>query len=128
MGVIPWVCLAPHLAGDGLINEGSKPSGKPTTDLHSELYLTMSLPATNPTLSFWEYPPHRLASFRSPFPKVVDVAIIGSGITGSCIAKYLFEANPTFKIVMLDARKLCDGASGRNGGQCKPSNEPFSRR
>ena len=81
----------------------------------------MSLPASSPTESYWQTPPHRLASYRSsPFPDVADVVIIGSGITGTSIARTLFEHNPSLTIALVEARKLCSGATGRNGGHIKP--------
>ena len=80
----------------------------------------MSLPVPSPSLSYWEIPPHRLASYRSPFPKTADVVIIGSGITGASVARALHEKDSSLHIVIVEARKLCSGASGRNGGHCKP--------
>ena len=72
----------------------------------------MSLPVSSPTESYWQTPPHRLASFRSPFPDEADVLVIGSGITGISIARTLFEQDPCLKIVLVEARKLCSGATG----------------
>ena len=80
----------------------------------------MSLPVSSPTPSYWQIPPHRLASYRSPFPATADVVVIGSGITGTSVAKTLFEHAPSIKLVMLEARTLCSGATGRNGGHIKP--------
>ena len=85
----------------------------------------MSLPVDNPTQSYWETPPHRLASYRSEFPKSVDVAIVGSGITGTNVARSLIEADSSLKIVIIEARTLCSGATGRNGGQYKPGSPHF---
>jgi glycine/D-amino acid oxidase-like deaminating enzyme len=80
----------------------------------------MSLPVPSPTQSYWQTPPHRLASYRSPFPETADVVIIGSGITGTSIARNLYELNPSLALVIIEARQLCSGATGRNGGHCKP--------
>ena len=80
----------------------------------------MSLPLLSPTISYWQVPEHSLASYRSPFPTTADVVIIGSGITGISITRTLFEQDPSLKVVVLEARKLCSGATGRNGGHIKP--------
>lgn len=80
----------------------------------------MSLPMPFPTQSYWQTPPHRLATYRSPFPDRADVVIIGSGITGSSVAKELFEQDPALKLVIVEGRTLCSGATGRNGGHCNP--------
>ncbi|KZV63656.1 DAO-domain-containing protein [Peniophora sp. CONT] len=54
-------------------------------------------------------------------PGTADVVIIGSGMSGAVTALKLFEgANPPRSIVMLEARELCSGATGRNAGHCKP--------
>jgi gamma-glutamylputrescine oxidase len=46
-----------------------------------------------------------------------DLAIIGGGITGVSTAWHLSERYPDRRIVLLEARGLGNGASGRNGGQ-----------
>jgi ribulose 1,5-bisphosphate synthetase/thiazole synthase len=80
----------------------------------------MSTPTRNPSNSYWQTKPHRLATHRSQFPTAADVVIIGSGITGVSIARTLLEEAPDIKIVLVDARELCNGATGRNGGHCNP--------
>ena len=82
----------------------------------------MVLPVPQPTPAYWQNPPHRLARYRSPFPHTANVVIVGSGITGTNIARALLEHDPTLKIVIVEARTLCSGATGRNGGHCQPSN------
>jgi glycine/D-amino acid oxidase-like deaminating enzyme len=47
-----------------------------------------------------------------------DVAIVGAGYTGLWTAYYLAEADPTLRIVVLEAETAGFGASGRNGGWC----------
>lgn len=81
----------------------------------------MALPVSQPTKAYWQTPPHRLACYRSPFPPTADVVIVGSGITGTNIARVLLENTPTLKIVIVEARTLCSGATGQNGGHCQPS-------
>ncbi|KAB2570633.1 Gamma-glutamylputrescine oxidoreductase [Lasiodiplodia theobromae] len=78
------------------------------------------VPVPHPTQSFWLSSPHPLANHQSPWPThAVDVAIIGSGITGTNIARTLLQKQPNLRIVVLEARSLCSGATGRNGGHIK---------
>ncbi len=45
-----------------------------------------------------------------------DVAIVGGGFTGTSTAYHLARRFPEKRIVLLEARVLANGASGRNGG------------
>ncbi|HSO36265.1 MAG TPA: FAD-dependent oxidoreductase [Labilithrix sp.] len=45
-----------------------------------------------------------------------DVAIVGGGFTGTSTAYHLARRFPDKRIVLLEARLLANGASGRNGG------------
>src|SRR6476469_9315631 len=51
-----------------------------------------------------------------PGPTEADVAIGGAGYTGLWTAYYLKLAQPSLRIVVLDAHHAGFGASGRNGG------------
>ncbi|KAH7334788.1 FAD dependent oxidoreductase-domain-containing protein [Rhizoctonia solani] len=54
-------------------------------------------------------------------PERADIVIIGSGITGTLAARALLE-HPNasdLRIVILEARDVCSGATGRNGGHIK---------
>ncbi|KAF8756513.1 fad dependent oxidoreductase [Rhizoctonia solani] len=58
---------------------------------------------------------------QTRLPERADIVIIGSGITGALIARALLE-HPNasdLKIVILEARDVCSGATGRNGGHIK---------
>jgi glycine/D-amino acid oxidase-like deaminating enzyme len=55
---------------------------------------------------------------RPPLPgsRDADVCIVGAGYTGLWTAYYLKRADPSLRIVVLEARFAGFGASGRNGG------------
>lgn len=57
---------------------------------------------------------------RDPLPGdlTADVAIVGAGFTGLWTAYYLLRADPTLRVVVLEAETAGFGASGRNGGWC----------
>lgn len=76
-----------------------------------------TLPRPNPTVSGWQDPPDAIADLRSTaeLPETADVVIIGSGISGASIALGLLNADKGLKVVMLEARQACSGATGRNG-------------
>ncbi|KAH7021158.1 FAD dependent oxidoreductase-domain-containing protein [Microdochium trichocladiopsis] len=106
------------------------------------------LPNPKPTASYWlEDPPYpELVDAQSPvLPETADIVIIGSGITGAAVAWSILQqfapsspgttdgadyddkqqqkdhqSRPP-RIVVLEARSLCSGATGRNGGHIKPS-------
>jgi glycine/D-amino acid oxidase-like deaminating enzyme len=80
-------------------------------------------PISDPLPSYW----HEL---KSPLANVnvsearkstepYDYAIIGSGISGTMIAYNLLNTSPNARILMLEARETCSGATGRNGGHTK---------
>ncbi|KAJ6516668.1 DAO-domain-containing protein [Mycena vitilis] len=80
---------------------------------------------TGMSLSYW------LQGVRaSPFldhrttealPKTAEVVIIGAGMTGTLIAyELLTRPDPPKSVVILEARELSSGATGRNAGHCKP--------
>lgn len=91
------------------------------------------LPRSNPTPSFWQLPPHHAVSSvqASTLRQETDVVVIGSGITGCSVTKALLEdAEGTFGpviVTVLEARTLCSGATGRNGGHLvSPMGHKFS--
>ena len=76
------------------------------------------LPRPSPTQSYWQRVPHALANVQSPsILQTTDIVVVGSGITGLSVSKTLLERHPSFKVTVLEARTLCSGATGRNGGQ-----------
>ncbi|KAL6230955.1 hypothetical protein BDW75DRAFT_244365 [Aspergillus navahoensis] len=93
------------------------------------------LPTTNPTSSFWLRSPHPdLAKTQSPhLPPEADVIIIGSGVTGTSIARTLLESRKSGMrksnrpaVVILEARDICSGATGRKGGHILETAEEFA--
>lgn len=78
------------------------------------------IPVHNPTTPFWYSTPHPLANHRSPWPTgISDVVIIGSGISGTSLARTLLSKRPDLQVTLIDARSLCSGATARNGGHIK---------
>lgn len=92
-----------------------------TAKLLSQIAADPQLPRPNPTEAFWQLPPHKTLSQvqSSTLLQQTDIAIIGSGVTGCSIAKNLLD-HPSFDrsthITVFEARNLCSGATGRNGG------------
>lgn len=84
----------------------------------SELVLAdPGLPVPNPTNPYWLQPPHSLSGTQSAtLPSTTDIIVIGSGITASSAARTLLENHSTCHVTVLEARTLCSGATGRNGG------------
>lgn len=79
------------------------------------------LPRPNPTEAFWQSPAHpTVSTVQSPqLPAQCDFVVIGSGATGCSVAKNLLDNLTTGSqatVTVLEARTLCSGATGRNGG------------
>ena len=76
-------------------------------------------PLPGPT-SWWleEARQHRPDDAASPLAGQhdVDVAVVGGGYTGLWTALALRERDPTLAVAVLEARRVGDGPSGRNGG------------
>jgi hypothetical protein len=93
--------------------------------LYRDLILRISrspgFPVENSTKSYWMEPPSKIARHQSTFNEenlVFDVAILGSGISGLSVARTLLEdkehgEKDGFRILMLEAREACSGATGR---------------
>lgn len=75
-------------------------------------------PVENATLPYWRSELHAIDSYRSTdeLPEECDIVIIGAGLSGVSTAYFLLEDNPTPpSVVLLEAREICSGATGRNG-------------
>jgi myosin-crossreactive antigen len=73
------------------------------------------------TIPYWRTQLHAIDSHRSSetLPTECDIAIIGAGMAGVTTAYHLckqmkLQGNEP-SIVMLEAREVCSGATGRNG-------------
>ncbi|KAH7031514.1 FAD dependent oxidoreductase-domain-containing protein [Microdochium trichocladiopsis] len=91
--------------------------------------ISPGLPVLKPTTPYWTRdPPHPelVKQQSSSLPTNVDVAIIGSGISGAAVAHSLLllphsgsESAAGPSIAVLEARDICSGATARNGGHIK---------
>ncbi|MFM0050619.1 NAD(P)/FAD-dependent oxidoreductase [Caballeronia grimmiae] len=67
--------------------------------------------------SYWlDTAPAMTSACEGPVDGQADVAVIGGGFTGLSAALALGKRGAS--VVVLDARRIGGGASGRNGGQC----------
>jgi hypothetical protein len=86
-------------------------------------------PVEQPTRAYWQENPlyPSLVNIQSndgnKLPETADIIIIGSGISGASIAYTILHECEDLKqfkrVVILEARTVCSGASGRNGGHIK---------
>lgn len=91
--------------------------------MEARAHIPVGPPVNNPLPSYWHEPKSPLANVIEPETdhktQHYDYAIIGSGISGAMIAYNLIKSSPKARIVMLEAREICSGATGRNGGHTK---------
>lgn len=99
-----------------------------------------SLPTEKSTNSFWHSEPSPLLKGHRTtrdLPETADVVIIGSGMTGASVAYHLLSKDGTpaqhkpfdpknddVKVVMLEAREACWGATGRVRSAYRSSKKP----
>lgn len=81
------------------------------------------LPVPHPTAPYWlDDPPFpHLVNLQNDIPATADIVIIGSGITAAASARSVLELMTSPVVVVIEARELCGGATGRNGGHIKVS-------
>ncbi|KAJ5780211.1 hypothetical protein N7457_005371 [Penicillium paradoxum] len=82
-------------------------------------------PTAGYTQSFWRTEPDPLDNHQSTpdLPEETDILIIGGGYVGASAAYRLLAENrqeQAPRVVLLEARELCSGATGRNGGHLRP--------
>ena len=70
-----------------------------------------------PTVSYWQDPPDKIADLRTTelLPASAEYVVVGSGISGACIAYNILSRMPNSRVTMIEAREACSGATGRNG-------------
>lgn len=84
------------------------------------------LPHSNPGACFWTNSTSELHNLRSTeaLPEHSDILIIGAGFAGVSTAYHLTKRNASTtkpkSITILEARGVCTGATGRNGGHIRP--------
>jgi hypothetical protein len=104
-------------------------------ELVARIHQGPTLPCRESTNSYWlESPPFpELVDIQSEkLPERTDVVVIGSGITAAAVARSLLQESErkdqNISITVLEARDICSGATGRNGGHIKASpHETFDR-
>jgi hypothetical protein len=102
--------------------------------LLSRISSSPGIPVPNPTEPFWLAGPlfPELCDVGTPtgVPERAHVVVVGSGITGAAVAwtvlregekRGLWGEGEEMRVVMLEARSVCSGATGRNGGHMKVS-------
>lgn len=85
--------------------------------MHRNLLRDPGLPVTGSTASAWQKPLDKSLLNTIDLPRQRDVVIIGSGITGCSVAWHLLHSSESLKVIVVDAREICSGATGRNGGR-----------
>lgn len=77
----------------------------------------------NPTTSWWlDNMKDRSLCVKAEtdVPEYADIAIVGAGMSGCSVAYHLACQSYIGSVVLLDARGVAGGASGRNGGHLTP--------
>ncbi|KAI9145499.1 FAD dependent oxidoreductase-domain-containing protein [Paraphysoderma sedebokerense] len=80
------------------------------------------IPVQNPTRSYWIADNTQYEKYRSTpdLPTESPVVIIGGGMTGVSLLYHLSQMIPGTTVLLLEARGICSGATGRNGGHAIP--------
>lgn len=91
-------------------------------ELSQRISVSPGIPIPNPCTPYWTIPPSPISSYGSDedLPDYADVVVIGSGITGTSFVRTLLDEDlkanrngPPLKVVMLEARDTCSGATAR---------------
>jgi len=76
----------------------------------------MALADTSPSCYWLDRPERPTPQPALEGPEDTDLVIAGGGFTGLWAALQAKEADPTRDVVLLEAKSVAEGASGRNGG------------
>lgn len=100
------------------------------TQLHnfsSQSFANMSndaFPSPNGMTSFWRNQTGDLDNHRSTteLPAHSDIVIVGAGYSAAALVTHILSkcGDKTPSILVLEARQLCSGATGRNGARFIP--------
>ena len=101
------------------------PSSNSSSSAHTPIAGTpRCLPTHTPGNCFWQTQRNPLSDHRSTenLPRHSDIIIIGGGYSGISTAYHLIKdhADANRSITILEARGVCSGATGRNGGYARP--------
>ncbi|QKD56842.2 FAD dependent oxidoreductase [Fusarium oxysporum Fo47] len=81
-------------------------------------------PSIDGMSSFWRSQEGELDTHRSTsqLPSQCDIVVVGAGYSGAATVTQILSkcGGKTPSILVLEARQLCSGATGRNGGHLKP--------
>jgi glycine/D-amino acid oxidase-like deaminating enzyme len=83
----------------------------------------MTSATPNGPIPFWRTDIGELDNHRSTptLPEDSDVVVIGAGFAAAAFVTHLQSLSTSHhSITVLEARQLCSGATGRNGGHLKP--------
>ncbi len=79
--------------------------------------MTLSMEDFNADANGWNaLLPRRTKRVAKPLPTRVKWTVVGAGLTGLACARRLATMHPNDEILLLDAREIGQGASGRNSG------------
>jgi uncharacterized NAD(P)/FAD-binding protein YdhS len=81
------------------------------------------LPTPGSTKSYWHRKPSQLLQGHRTterLPSEADIVIVGSGITGAFAAREMRRGGGDQRVVMLESREVCWGATGRVRGPMLP--------
>lgn len=119
IGAAPSVTTKHHLGAALNVDDYASTPPPPT-----EAATTCFPKPSGQSLSFWlqQVRCDPLLDHRTTaaLPNEIDTVIIGSGLSGTLIASHHLSTFPSKRILVLEAREFCSGATGRNVGHCKP--------
>jgi ribulose 1,5-bisphosphate synthetase/thiazole synthase len=87
-------------------------------------------PSINGMSSFWRSQEAELDTYRSTseLPSQCDIVVVGAGYAGAAAVTQILSksGDKTPSILVLEARQLCSGATGRNGKSLPADSQPVN--